>query len=242
MKTLTNNKLLAYDKVNLASDNSKSKFLSHISHGIRTPLNSIMGFSKLLIDRELVDGKPKEYAQRIVTSSNVLLNFVENLIDLSQFDSNSYNFKCQQVNISQLFWEITEEFAYRKMDKEYSDVELIISEENYPKDFIINTDSDLLKKTVIKLIEQVATIYKNGKIELGYYVIHKNSLVKIFIRKINDGFINPFTHSGIYDDEEDRKTFDYFNSEVLNCSVSLLGGTICKDSSTNEYCLEIPII
>ena len=51
----------------------KVSFLSHISHGIRTPLNSIMGFSKLLVLKKMVNPKQKEYIQGILNGSGLLL-------------------------------------------------------------------------------------------------------------------------------------------------------------------------
>ena len=88
IKTI-NGKIVRENKKKYNSE--KISFLSHISHGIRTPLNSIMGFSKLLVLREVIDEKQKEYIRGILNGSNLLLQFVDNIMDLSQFEANNYS-------------------------------------------------------------------------------------------------------------------------------------------------------
>ncbi|HAN18618.1 MAG TPA: hypothetical protein DCQ24_08100 [Bacteroidales bacterium] len=221
------------------SDSTRSSFLSHISHGIRTPLNSIMGFSNLLLDRQLVDGKQIEYARRIVSSSNVLLNFVENLIDLSQFDSNKYKVTQQQVDLNSLLWKIAEDFIIQKIDKDYSEIELSVNIHSGIEDFLITTDYVLLKKSLNRLVELVAAIYKTGKIELGY-CIENNHVLKIYVRENSDEY---FKQQGNLEfrDDNGEDMFNDFNFEVLVRSIDLIGGRVCTDSIMNEYYIELPI-
>ncbi len=104
----------------------KISFLSHISHGIRTPLNSIMGFSKLLVLRELIDEKQKEYIQGILNGSNLLLQFVDNIMDLSQFEANNYSLIIRKYDINQILWEFTEDFYNRKIENNDTDINLML--------------------------------------------------------------------------------------------------------------------
>ncbi|OFX84540.1 MAG: hypothetical protein A2W99_14855 [Bacteroidetes bacterium GWF2_33_16] len=238
MKPITNSERTLKVMESNTSDNARSTFLSHVSHGIRTPLNSIMGFSKLLMDRQMIDGKPKEYAQRIVQSSNMLLNFVDNLIDLSHFESNKYISKKQSINLNDMVWEIVEGFISKRNGYDFSEIELAVLWESDAKDIFITTDCELLKKSVNRLINLVANIYIKGRLELGYKYTSKNQ-VRIFIRPLEG------TYSVKQDDamlsEDEPNTFDKFNFEVLEQSAYILGGRVCTNSIMNEYFIELPV-
>ena len=56
------------------TDAKKNEFLSNVSHGIRTPLNSIVGFSQMIAgDEENLEPESNEYLYIITLNSNLLL-------------------------------------------------------------------------------------------------------------------------------------------------------------------------
>ena len=59
---------------------TKNRFLSNMSHEIRSPLNCIMGFTDI-IDGIETDPEKKKYLQAIKTSSDHLLNTVNDILD-----------------------------------------------------------------------------------------------------------------------------------------------------------------
>jgi len=66
----------------------KTSFLSNVSHEVRTPLNSILGFSSLLT--EMLEGTEfAEYATTIHTSGRRLFETIEGILDLSRVESNT---------------------------------------------------------------------------------------------------------------------------------------------------------
>jgi signal transduction histidine kinase len=71
------------------ADQLKSRFLSHMSHEFRTPLSSIMGLSKLLLNR--VDGDLTEEQEKqvkfILNASQGLLELVNDLLDLAKIEA-----------------------------------------------------------------------------------------------------------------------------------------------------------
>lgn len=66
---------------------AKSTFLSNMSHDIRTPMNAIIGFTKLL--REQLDNKEKAagYLDKIDDSSRYLLEILNNILDIARIES-----------------------------------------------------------------------------------------------------------------------------------------------------------
>lgn len=69
-----------------AASRAKSEFLSHISHEIRTPLNGIVGACSLL-ERSHLDQNNATLFNVMKNSSNVLLELVNNVLDLSKIES-----------------------------------------------------------------------------------------------------------------------------------------------------------
>ena len=65
----------------------KSAFVSNMSHEIRTPLNAIVGFSSLLINSVEPSEELQEYANIIQTNSNLLLQLISDVLDVSRLES-----------------------------------------------------------------------------------------------------------------------------------------------------------
>ncbi|URI07564.1 ATP-binding protein [Aquincola tertiaricarbonis] len=83
----------------------KSRFLSHMSHEFRTPLNSIMALTRLLIDG--VDGpltteqnRQVEYIRR---SAQTLLELVNDLLDLAKVEAGRLDVRPSEFTVTDLF-------------------------------------------------------------------------------------------------------------------------------------------
>lgn len=72
------------------ADRFKSEFFSNISHEFRTPLTSIIGYSEFLLEELGADLSPKqrEPILNIQDSGTLLLEFINNLLDLSRIKAN----------------------------------------------------------------------------------------------------------------------------------------------------------
>ena len=68
----------------------RGDFLSHMSHEIRTPLNSILGFSEQLENSSL-NTIQKEQIAAVRQSSRILLSIVNDVLDLSKFETGNVN-------------------------------------------------------------------------------------------------------------------------------------------------------
>ncbi len=81
------------------ANSAKSKFLSNMSHDIRTPMNAIIGFANLAVkhidDIELV----KDHLMKILDSSGHLLNLINNVLDMSRIESGKTHIEVSQNDI-----------------------------------------------------------------------------------------------------------------------------------------------
>lgn len=87
-----------------AASEAKSKFLANVSHEFRTPLNSILALSRLLLDE--LDGPlhPEQEKQIsfIRRSAETLLEFVNDLLDLAKVEAGKVDVRIAEVSLSEL--------------------------------------------------------------------------------------------------------------------------------------------
>jgi signal transduction histidine kinase/CheY-like chemotaxis protein/HPt (histidine-containing phosphotransfer) domain-containing protein len=84
----------------LASE-AKSRFLAHLSHEVRTPLNGIMGFLGLLRKTPL-DDVQRDYLQAVETSSHRLLMLINDVLDISKIEAGKLSLECTAFNLREL--------------------------------------------------------------------------------------------------------------------------------------------
>ena len=88
---------IAVDEANNANS-AKSRFLANMSHEIRTPMNAVIGFSRLA--RESNDlGIIQDYLEKIEISSDLLLNIVNDILDISKIEANKLVLSLSLIHI-----------------------------------------------------------------------------------------------------------------------------------------------
>jgi signal transduction histidine kinase len=91
-----------------AADRLKSEFIRHASYELRTPLNTILGFSE-----HLASGVPgplnpqqEEYVQAIVSGGNTLKNLVNDILDLALVESGALRLELERIDLNVLIGDI----------------------------------------------------------------------------------------------------------------------------------------
>ena len=88
-----------------AANRSKSNFLAHLSHDIRTPLNHIIGFAELMRHQTygpLGDPRYTDYVQSIKTSGEHLLASFATILDLVELESGQKTLRSDPVAVDEL--------------------------------------------------------------------------------------------------------------------------------------------
>ncbi len=73
----------------IAADRTKNEFLAHMSHELRTPLNSVIGFSRILLDRAHGELSPRylRFVENIHAAGSHLLGLINTLLDLAKIEA-----------------------------------------------------------------------------------------------------------------------------------------------------------
>ncbi|WP_133011950.1 response regulator [Marinomonas flavescens] len=85
----------------MESSRLKSQFLANISHEVRTPLNAILGYTKIL-QKNIKDSQNKIYVDTIEQSTNNLLAIIGDILDFSKIEAGKLSLDHSQVNIREL--------------------------------------------------------------------------------------------------------------------------------------------
>lgn len=76
----------------------KSSFLSNISHELRNPLTSIIGYAELMAKRSELDGPARKYLSRIQAASEALLATVNDVLDFSKLEAGQVEIERRSVD------------------------------------------------------------------------------------------------------------------------------------------------
>ena len=191
----------------------KSAFVSNMSHEIRTPLNAIVGFSSLLINSVEPSEELQEYANIIQTTSNLLLQLISDVLDVSRLESGKLQFNyewCELVTHCQNMITLT-----NRNKTTNADVRLQMPKEPY----MLYTDPLRLQQIIINLLNNALKFTPaGGSITLDYTVDKEKQCI---LFSVTD------TGTGIPEDKQELvfQRFEKLNEFVQGTG---LGLAICK--------------
>lgn len=159
----------------------KTDFIANMSHELRTPLNIITSASMLLeMKSQKEETVSSEYIldklNHINQSSNRLRRLINNLIDISKFDSGFIECKCKNENIVYVVEDIVHEVVDYAKEK---NIELIFDTEE--EEIISFIDKEKIERVILNLLSNaIKFTNENGKIEV--YMKSDDNFIYITIK------------------------------------------------------------
>ncbi|MBQ6104295.1 MAG: response regulator [Kiritimatiellae bacterium] len=144
----------------LAAEKARSMFFSMVSHDIRTPLNSIIGFSEML--REGV-ADPKERAEdleNVLFSAHTLLDLVNDVLDLSKLDAEKMKFSYAPCDLPALFSRIAGTFRFQTEQKG-----LALRVECPPMPRLV-LDEERIRQVLVNLVGNAVKFTEKGEVTI----------------------------------------------------------------------------
>lgn len=166
--------------------------ISNMSHDLRTPLTSIMGYLQMIKSEKSSEADKKEYMDIVEKRTKSLQQLISSFYDLSRMEGNEYNFNYKKVNLSSI---LCENIAVFYNDFRNNNIEPIIEIDENVKDII--SDDGAINRIFSNLITNM--------------IKHGESFVKITLKQENDMIITEFTNkaTGLTAENVD-KLFDRF--------------------------------
>ncbi|MBL4721534.1 MAG: PAS-domain containing protein, partial [Alphaproteobacteria bacterium] len=148
----------AKDAANFANQ-TKSEFLANMSHELRTPLNAIIGFTNAIQRKIGGETTPKqdEYLEDIETSAKQLLSIINDILDLSKFESKSVQPIRHKVNVQKMF-ENVKMLMLNRLSRKDIQLEMSINEEISH----LYVDERMVKQILVNLISNAVKFSDSG--------------------------------------------------------------------------------
>jgi signal transduction histidine kinase len=136
----------------------KSQFLANMSHELRTPLNSIIGFSKVLLNR--LDGdlteRQEAYVKSVHNSSRHLLELINGILDFSRIEAGKFEMRPEKINLHDIVEECIESSLPLVRDKRVKiekdvpvDLPEVYADRTRVKQVLLNLLSNAIKFTSV---------------------------------------------------------------------------------------------
>lgn len=219
------------------ANKAKSNFLASISHAIRTPMNTVLGFSQsLLEERELTEDKVKRDAQDIKEASTSLLELINNILDISRIESGKEEIEVKDYKIEELLREINS-LIISKISRDQLDFKINV-DSNIPISY--KGDADKIYKIIVNVLLNAIQNTNYGNVSLDVGGAYVGSVFKLSLIISNSGHL--------MSEEDFNKSFDEFSEEgnsqgtnkeklgliVAKRLIEIMGGTIDFKNETGK--------
>ncbi|EGT3616166.1 HAMP domain-containing histidine kinase [Clostridium perfringens] len=149
--------------------------IANMSHDLRTPLTSIMGYVYLLNDENLKEDEKREYLKIIEKRASVLNGLITNFYGLSRIQADQYEITIEPIKLEIVLGEIIAAF-YETLYEKFGEPEIEIEEGLN----IVLGDKESLNRIFTNLIENI--------------IKHGEGDVKISLRKEKNNIIIEFSN------------------------------------------------
>ncbi|KAA3704424.1 HAMP domain-containing histidine kinase, partial [Bacteroides salyersiae] len=215
------------------SEKMKTAFLHSICHEVRTPMNSINGFSQLLLEESLDSDTKKECQNAIQKNIDALSSIINDMLELSELISSEANLPVQKVNVHGL---CVEELEILRKKIPNHNVECFIRGNN--DNLEITTNGFYLSRVIGNLINNAAKFTEKGTIVLEYQVETEKD--KLIITVSDTGIGVPLDKQEWvferFTKVDDFKPGTGLGLYVCRNIIQRLGGSIFIDSEYVEGC------
>jgi PAS domain S-box-containing protein len=220
------------------SDRIKSSFLANMSQEIRTPVNSIIGFTDLLADPDLTYDQRIEIIDLIQSHGHNLIDVIDDIIDISKIEGGQIRLKFTDFDLNLVLKDAYSYANSKKMqiNKELLNINFEIG--SIEDEYYINSDPFRLKQIFKNLINYGLRYFTTELLSFGY-IVHKDNII-VYIK--NDG--SPINYNKIEAFEDSAINSQVGLSEIEEASdiafiiahniVKMLGGKLLFDQEDEE--------
>lgn len=222
----------------------KSRFLSNMSHEIRSPLTAIMGFTEI-IDKIEKDDEKKNYLHAIKTSSEHLLSTVNDVLDFSKLDAGKLKLEKQPFHIASAIEEVAFALSSTSAANKGIQVNTIIE---LDKSLAVKGDLFRLKQILYNLLSNAIKFTEKGSVTIMANISGKTDkqvMIKIAVADTGIGIPNDqiktvfeeftqVTNNSTSKDTRRAIKGTGLGLSICKMLVELQGGTIGVESKLNQ--------
>ena len=208
----------------------KSDFLARMSHDLRTPMNAIIGYTRILLRRakDVLGDRLYGNLENINTSADHLLHLINDILDLSKIEAGGIDIRPEDVDLGQLVTDCMT--SVRPLVKPG-----VQFEERLEHSDTIHTDPDRLQRVVMNLLSNAVKFTEEGSITVSLKSV--DEWVELSVVDTGPGIPAadlPFIFEEFRQVEGEKKEGTGLGLSIAKKSIELLGGTISAESEVGE--------
>ena len=227
---------------------SREQFMAAITHDLRSPLTTVMGYADLFQKTDLND-KQKHYLTQIKKSSEFILRLVNDLLDLSKLEAGKMLVEKISFNPKKLINDTVNNIIPAEKKK---DVQIII-EVSSKTNVQIQSDPFRIKQILANLISNAWKFTEKGSIKIAAELkdAKENSILEIRVKDSGIGISKEMQESIFEEFSQENSSIEKrFGGSGLGLAITkrlthLLEGDIKVESEQgkgSEFIISIPVI
>jgi two-component system sensor histidine kinase RpfC len=230
------------------ANHAKRRFLSTVSHEMRTPLNAIIGMGNLLQSTKL-DAEQGQMVRTLDTASRIMLSLIEGVLDFSKIEAGKITIERAEFDLHQLVNNTLDIFKHQLEERSLSLA--VIIEDDVPAAVI--GDPYHLRQVLVNLLANAVKFTERGGIKLRMTAMtNEAQSILLHVEVCDSGIgIAPESQKRIFESfvQADESTTRRYGGTGLGTAickqlVELMGGTIGVRSTLglgSTFWFELPL-
>ena len=224
-----------------AASRAKTDFLSNMSHDIRTPMNAIVGITKLMSHDKDDSVKMAAYISKVQQSSQHLLSLINDVLDMSKIESSEVALNIEPIGLADQIGQVE---SIVRLQIEERKQHFSVRTKNITHEHLVG-DAVRLRQVLINLLSNAVKYTPNGgeiRLDVEELPCHEENHATILVAVTDSGcgmtpglmahIFEPFTRAE--NSTTNRVQGTGLGMAITKNIVDLAGGTISVESEANK--------
>ena len=156
-------------------DNMRREFVADVSHELKTPITSIMGYADTLLEGEYDKQTQDKFLGVVAAEARRMAKLVTDLLALSRFDNNQEKVKKEEFDLGELV-KACQEKVQLEIDKKHHNVECFVTA-NVPP---VYADRYGIERVVLNILtNSIKYTKENGNIKIYVGFVYNDAYIKV---------------------------------------------------------------
>jgi len=156
-------------------DNMRKEFIADVSHELKTPITSIMGYADTLLEGEYDKEVEKKFLGVIASEARRMAKLVTDLLTLSRYDNNKNQLQKEQFDLGELVKKCHDKLGI-EMKKKNHEVNCFVTADVPP----VYADKGDVERVVLNILSNsIKYTPENGKINIYVGFVYNDAYIKI---------------------------------------------------------------
>lgn len=157
-------------------DNMQKEFVADVSHELKTPITSIMGYADTLLEADYDEETREKFLNVIASEARRMARLVTDLLTLSRYDNNKKKTKKEQFDLGELVKRCQDKLGIEIKKKNHI-VNCFVTADVPP----VYADKDDIERVVLNILSNsIKYTPENGEIKIYVGFVYNDAYIKIF--------------------------------------------------------------